>query len=73
MFVSSVPHSTNRELLVLFSSNSKNNRNNRFNSNKSNENSTLPETNVETPKGPYKDYSPSKRGLYWVSNVNLGE
>ena len=25
---------------------------------------TLPETNMETPKGPYKDYSPSKRGLY---------
>ena len=25
---------------------------------------TLPETNMETQKGPYKDYSPSKRGLY---------
>ena len=24
----------------------------------------LPETNMETQKGPYKDYSPSKRGLY---------
>ena len=27
-------------------------------------NLTLPETNMETPKGPYKDYSPSKMGLY---------
>ena len=27
-------------------------------------NPTLPETNMETQKGPYKDYSPSKRGLY---------
>ena len=25
---------------------------------------TLPETNMETKKGPYKDYSPSKRVLY---------
>ena len=25
---------------------------------------TLPETNTQTQKGPYKDYSPSKRGLY---------
>ena len=25
---------------------------------------TLPETNMETQKGPCKDYSPSKRGLY---------
>ena len=25
---------------------------------------TLPETNMETQKGPYEDYSPSKRGLY---------
>ena len=25
---------------------------------------TLPETNMETQKGPYKDYSPFKRGLY---------
>ena len=25
---------------------------------------TLPETNMETPKGPYKDCSPCKRGLY---------
>ena len=25
---------------------------------------TLPETNMETQKGPYKDYSSSKRGLY---------
>ena len=24
---------------------------------------TLPETNMETPKGPNKDYSPSKKGL----------
>ena len=24
----------------------------------------LLETNLETPKGPYTDYSPSKRGLY---------
>ena len=27
-------------------------------------NPTLLETNMETQKGPYKDYSPSKRGLY---------
>ena len=27
-------------------------------------NPTLPETNMETQKEPYKDYSPSKRGLY---------
>ena len=26
--------------------------------------STLPETNMETQKGPYKDYSPFKGGLY---------
>ena len=26
--------------------------------------STLPETNMATQKGPYKDYSPTKRGLY---------
>ena len=26
--------------------------------------STLPETNMETQKGPYTDYSPSKRGLH---------
>ena len=25
---------------------------------------TLPETNMETQQGPYKDYSPSKRVLY---------
>ena len=25
---------------------------------------TLPETNMETQKGPYKDYSPFKGGLY---------
>ena len=25
---------------------------------------TLPETNMETQKGPYKDYSPSETGLY---------
>ena len=24
----------------------------------------LPEINMETPKGPYKDHSPFKRGLY---------
>ena len=29
--------------------------------------STLLETNMETPKGPYKDYSPSKMGAIWVS------
>ena len=33
---------------------------------------TLPETNLETQKGPYKDYSPSKRGLYGF-HVSLGE
>ena len=32
---------------------------------------TLPETNMETQKGPYKDYSPSKRGL-WVSMLVWG-
>ena len=34
---------------------------------------TLPETNMETPKGPYKDYSPFKGGLYgfpcWFGGV----
>ena len=25
---------------------------------------TLPETTMKTQKGPYKEYSPSKRGLY---------
>ena len=25
---------------------------------------TLPETNMEAQKGPSKDYSPAKRGLY---------
>ena len=25
---------------------------------------TLPETNMETQKGPYKDYSPFKGGLH---------
>ena len=33
---------------------------------------TLLETNVETQKGPYRDYSPSKRD-YMGSHVNLGE
>ena len=28
---------------------------------------TLPETNMEPQKGPYKDYSPSKKGAIWVS------
>ena len=30
---------------------------------------TLPETNMETQKGPYKDYSPFEGGLH----VSLGE
>ena len=33
---------------------------------------TLPETNMETQKGPYEDYSPSKRG-YMSFHVSLGE
>ena len=33
---------------------------------------TLLETNVETQKGPYKDYSPSKRGAIWVSMLVWG-
>ena len=28
---------------------------------------TLPETNMETQKGPDKDYSPSKMGLYGLA------
>ena len=32
---------------------------------------TLPETNMETQKGLYKDYSPFKRGLY-ESQFSLG-
>ena len=40
---------------------------------------TLPETNMETQKGPYKDYSPSKEGGggggggYMGFHVSLGE
>ena len=31
---------------------------------------TLPETNMETQKGPHKDYSPSKKRLYgWLSKL----
>ena len=33
---------------------------------------TLPETNMETQKGPYKDYSLSKRGLYGISMLPWG-
>ena len=33
---------------------------------------TLSETNMETQKGPYKDYSPSKRGAIWVSMLVWG-
>ena len=34
---------------------------------------TLPETNMETQKGPYKDHCPSKRGLItWVSMLVWG-
>ena len=33
---------------------------------------TLPETNMETQKGPYKDYSPFKKGLIWVSMLVWG-
>ena len=31
-----------------------------------------PETNMETQKGPYKDYSPLKRGAIWVSMLVWG-
>ena len=34
---------------------------------------TLPETNMETPKWPYIDYSPFKRGGYMGFHVSLGE
>ena len=34
---------------------------------------TLPVTNMGTQKGPYKDYSPSERGLYMGFHVSLGE
>ena len=33
---------------------------------------TLPETNMETQKEPYKDYSPSKKGAIWVSMLVWG-
>ena len=33
---------------------------------------TLPETNMETQKGPYKDYSPFKKGAIWVSMLVWG-
>ena len=33
---------------------------------------TLPETNMETQKGPYKDYSPSDKGTIWVSMLVWG-
>ena len=33
---------------------------------------TLPETYMETQKGPYKDYSPFKKGLIWVSMLVWG-
>ena len=33
---------------------------------------TLPETNMATQKGPYKDYSPFKKGLIWVSMLVWG-
>ena len=33
---------------------------------------TLPETNMETQKGPYKDYSPFKKGAIWVSMLIWG-
>ena len=33
---------------------------------------TLPETNMETQKGPFKDYSPSKMGLYGFSMLVWG-
>ena len=32
----------------------------------------LLETNMETPKGPYKDYNPSKMGTFWVSMLVSG-
>ena len=34
--------------------------------------STLPETNMETQKGPYNDYRPSKKGAIWVSMLVWG-
>ena len=34
---------------------------------------TLPEANMKTYKGPYKDYSLFKRGSTWVSMLVLGE
>ena len=33
---------------------------------------TLPETNMETPKGSCKDYSPFKGGAIWVSMLVWG-
>ena len=33
---------------------------------------TLLETNMETQKGPYKDYSPSQNGAIWVSMLVWG-
>ena len=37
-----------------------------------NEQDTLPETNMETQKGPYKDYSPFKRRAMGVSMLVCG-
>ena len=34
---------------------------------------TLAETNMETQKGPYKDYSPFKKAGYIGFHVSLGE
>ena len=33
---------------------------------------TLPEANMETQKGPYKDYIPSKKRAIWVSMLVWG-
>ena len=33
---------------------------------------TFPETNMETQKGPYKDYSPFKKVAIWVSMLICG-
>ena len=33
---------------------------------------TLPETNMETQKGPYEDYSPFKKGTIWISMLVWG-
>ena len=33
----------------------------------------LPESNMETQKGPHKDYSPFLKGGYMGFNVSLGE